>query len=57
MKKFLLIFTVFFTSHSYTQVNLVDNPSFEDTISCPTGYHQINRAFGWDILLTGGGES
>jgi len=55
VKKYLLIFTVLFNSYSIAQVNLVLNPSFEDTVSCPTGFGQINRALGWGILLTGGG--
>jgi hypothetical protein len=29
------------------QTNLVVNPSFEDTVSCPTADNQINNAFGW----------
>ena len=28
--------------------NLVPNPSFEDTLSCPTNQGQINYASGWD---------
>src|ERR1043165_2939634 len=27
--------------------NLVNNWSFEDTVSCPTGYSQIFKAIGW----------
>lgn len=27
--------------------NLVPNPSFEDTVSCPTADNQINKTFGW----------
>ena len=30
--------------------NLVSNPSFEDTVSCPTGNSQINKAAGWISL-------
>jgi len=55
MKKYLLIFTVIFTNHIYAQINLVINPSYEDTVSCPTGPAQINKAIGWDKLITGGG--
>jgi hypothetical protein len=29
------------------QVNLVPNPSFEDTVACPNALDQINRAVGW----------
>jgi len=55
MKKYFLIFTVIFTNHIYAQINYVKNPSFEDTVSCPTAYAQINRSVGWDTLLGGGG--
>lgn len=27
--------------------NLVMNPSFEDTVSCPSGQNQVHKAFGW----------
>lgn len=33
------------------QYNLVNNPSFEDTISCPTNFSQINLAKGWVNVL------
>ncbi len=39
-----------FTSCStvlFAQINLVPNPSFEDTVSCPTYYTQINKSVGW----------
>ena len=36
------------------QNNLVINPSFEDIVSCPDVYGQINKAIGWDKLITGG---
>src|SRR5262245_47267631 len=29
--------------------NLVPNPSFEDTIGCPSGYNQVSNATGWFI--------
>ena len=37
------------------QVNLVVNPSFEDTVSCPDGPGQIFMALGWGHLNNGGG--
>jgi len=55
MKKILVILAVFLTSYSYTQINLVINPSFEDTVSCPALPGQINRAIGWHTLISGGG--
>jgi hypothetical protein len=39
---FLLITTVIFA-----QQNLVPNPSFEDTVSCPDNEAQVNRSLGW----------
>ncbi len=32
------------------QINLVPNPSFEDTIACPSAAGEINKAFGWTTL-------
>lgn len=29
------------------QVNLVPNPSFEDTVSCPNATNQVGKAIGW----------
>lgn len=37
------------------QVNLIQNPSFEDISGCPAYYNQINLALGWDTLKSGGG--
>lgn len=57
-------FAVFFLSvvlcacisiNGYAQINLVQNPSFENISSCPTQYNQINLAVGWDTLINGGG--
>lgn len=31
----------------FAQVNLVPNPSFEDTVSCPNYANQIDKAVGW----------
>lgn len=45
MKKVLLFFLIV-SSFSLGQ-NLVPNPSFEDTISCPNGGSQISNALGW----------
>ncbi len=36
---------------AYAQYNLVVNPSFEDTVSCPNSYYQVTRAVGWNIPL------
>jgi len=37
-----------FISHiSFSQINLVPNPSFEDTIACPSSPGQINFATSW----------
>jgi hypothetical protein len=57
MKKLLLLFAFFilytslffFHPPSLQAQNLVPNPSFEDTISCPTGIIQTNKAKGWII--------
>lgn len=38
----LLVSTV-----SFGQVNLVPNPSFEDTVACPNAGNQVDRAVGW----------
>jgi len=57
MQRFLFfnMFLFLFTFNSRGQINLVNNPSFEDTVSCPDGPGQINRAIGWNTLITGGG--
>src|SRR5690349_11568305 len=46
MKKTLLVL-LFFNSHSSFAQNLVQNPSFEDTISCPTSIDQLFKAINW----------
>lgn len=38
---------------AFSQVNLVPNPSFEDTIVCPNGVAKLNSAKGW-VNPTGG---
>jgi hypothetical protein len=53
MKKSILLFSVFlygFVFFVKGQINLVVNPSFEDTISCPTSNSQISNAYGWMSL-------
>ncbi len=48
MKSIVTIFcSILITLHSVGQVNLVPNPSFEDTVSCPTGGSAIDLAIGW----------
>ncbi len=42
----MLSTSIFFNQNSFAQ-NLVPNPSFEDTIACPTMGGQIYRAAGW----------
>lgn len=34
----------------FGQINLVPNPSFEDTVSCPTGGSAIDLAVGWQAF-------
>jgi gliding motility-associated-like protein len=48
---FLLFY--FFTFNIHAQVNLVPNPSFEDTINCPNGIGQINKCMLWYNPSTG----
>src|SRR5437762_305023 len=45
MKKTTFLF--FFTSCFAHAQNLVQNPSFEDTVSCPNAFDQMYRAAGW----------
>lgn len=44
---FLTIIATFLLVTKGFGQNLVQNPSFEDTISCPNSTNQINRASGW----------
>ena len=44
---YMLLSMFIFNNFSFAQ-NLVPNPSFEDTISCPTTGSQIYRATGWE---------
>jgi hypothetical protein len=47
MKNFLLLFySLLFSAYGFGQ-NLVPNPSFEDTVTCPTALTQISNAIGW----------
>jgi hypothetical protein len=46
MKKVMLMFSGLLSFSTQAQ-NLVPNPSFEDTVSCPFYYNQMNRAVGW----------
>lgn len=43
---FIISFFLFERGISFAQ-NLVPNPSFEDTVSCPTNVGQISKAVGW----------
>jgi hypothetical protein len=54
MKYTLTILFLLFTSLLFGQLNLVPNPSFEDTVNCPLGSGQIQAATGW---FTPGGSS
>jgi hypothetical protein len=48
MKKLFLLFLLILKNHpSEAQMNLVPNPSFEDTVYCPFGLDQLNAAIGW----------
>lgn len=45
----LIIFLLLMFSMKITAQNLVPNPSFEDTIACPTGIAQLYNVVGWEI--------
>jgi hypothetical protein len=51
LKKNIFIFLVFLVFNVQGQnactLNLVGNPSFEDTVACPIGQAQLNKAVGW----------
>ncbi|HQV00698.1 MAG: T9SS type A sorting domain-containing protein [Bacteroidia bacterium] len=48
MKKLLLLSLILGLQHIvFAQVNLVPNPSFEDTVACPNSTNQVDRAVGW----------
>lgn len=44
--KYFFLISILITTNSFTQ-NLVKNPSFEDTISCPMYLGQISKAIPW----------
>jgi len=47
MKKLILLMLTFACSLCNAQINLVPNPSFEDTIACPHYANQLDLAVGW----------
>ena len=47
MKKYIFVSFLFIYCLRCFSQNLVPNPSFEDTISCPNGLGFIDRALGW----------
>ncbi len=46
-KPFYILFFVFCNAFSFAQINLVPNPSFEDTTSCPIGAGSIGSLTYW----------
>lgn len=54
-KALCVIFLIMHSAFSFSQVNLVINPSFEIVDTCPTIYGQVPLAYGWDTLRNGGG--
>lgn len=47
MRNICIYLLLLFSATSFGQVNLVPNPSFEDTVICPDNVSQIDRAVGW----------
>jgi len=47
MRYFRIVFLLFICSNSVAQLNLVPNPSFEDTVYCPFGLGQLDASVGW----------
>ncbi len=47
MKKLILLILTFACTFCNAQINLVPNPSFEDTVSCPLGGDQLYKAINW----------
>jgi hypothetical protein len=47
MKNICIYLLLLFATVSFGQVNLVPNPSFEDTVACPNSTNQVDRAVGW----------
>src|SRR2546430_2149514 len=52
MKKILLLFSSLLFCGIVEAQNLVPNPSFEDTVACPTGISQVYNAAGWFSVET-----
>ena len=47
MKKFIFLFSFIFLSKDVQSQNLVNNWSFEDTLSCPSGMNSLADCAGW----------
>ncbi|MDP3557087.1 MAG: gliding motility-associated C-terminal domain-containing protein [Bacteroidota bacterium] len=47
VKRVLTLFTLFFLFSLKAQINLITNPSFEDSISIPTSHSEINKCNNW----------
>ena len=43
-------FFILFSVEKIAAQNLVPNPSFEDTVSCPTSFDEINLSTGWSAF-------
>jgi len=54
MRLFTLIFLFVWAVSLKAQQNLVPNPSFEDTLICPTNMNQIVYAYSWSSSTLGG---
>lgn len=50
LKRLFLSLFIIFTVAVKAQINLVPNPSFEDTLGCPSAAGEINKAMGWTTL-------
>ncbi len=50
---FIAVLFLFFLNASKAQVNLVPNPSFEDTVHCPNNVAQLNHTKKWYCPTTG----
>jgi hypothetical protein len=57
IKIFFVGFLLIRHTPGLSQVNLVQNPSFEVISPCPNGAYQINYTTYWDTLKNGGGGS
>ena len=49
----LLVLLLFSSTFTFSQNNLVPNPSFENYTSCPTDQDQLSKAFPWFIPTLG----